>query len=160
MTKTYYSWRRPYLYGDDPRYEPREQRDLLFTVVEAKTHGIYLYGRPVAFEWDYTDYDKPRRRGLYMGRPFCPGHLKYVKWWAHNELATFDDNLADLHPDDEKTERYLRARKEMAKRLLWQADAGWVDIYFYEIEPDVQDGYIHDMWLLHPERLQRQRGRD
>ena len=151
-------YQKPTLYGYDVRYEPRELRDLLFTAEQAKHFGIAIDGKPVGFEWDYLFSDPPRRRGLYMGRPYCPAHLKYVKWWANNELDTVDDDINDLHPDDESTARLYRARKALAERLLWQAEAGWVDINFYEIEPDVQDGYIVDMWRLNPERLLRERG--
>ena len=149
----------PSLYGGY-RGVPREQRDLLFTVAEAKAYGIQIYGRPVAFEWDYTDYDKPRRRGLYMGRPYCPEHLNYVKWWANKEISEFSDKLNHLDPDDEESEKFYRARRELAKRLLWQAEEGWVDIDFYEIEPDVPDAYIYDIWRLNPDRLLRERTRD
>lgn len=153
-------YQKPIRYGYDVRHEPSKPRNLLFTVREAKHFGIAIDDKPVGFEWDETFCDPPRRRGLYMGRPYCPALLKYVKWWATNELNLTEDVLAELRPDEEALERLYSARREMAKRLLWQAEAGWVDIEFYEIEPDVQDGYIRDMWLLNPERLQRERGRD
>lgn len=127
------------------------QRDLLFTMEEAKNFNIHINARPIAFIWESSSV----RRGLYVGAPWCPEHIKYVRWWANKELHDLDYHLVNHSDGTSESEEFWRIRAAQAKRLIFEADHfNWVDTECHELCPS-EEAYKAHLYMTHPERLRR-----
>ncbi len=111
--------------------------DFLFTTKEAASLNIRLSGRPVAFRWEENAKGNPVRRGLYVGSPTCPNHIKYAIKVANRNLR--DHRLGEL--------------ARFSERLLSESRQGWIDTEYHEQRSDFNPDLYGIEYEINPWRL-------
>ena len=111
--------------------------DFLFTTKEAASLNIRLSGRRVALRWEENAKANPVRRGLYVGSPTCPNHIKYAIKLANRNLR--DQRLGEL--------------ARFSERLLFEAREGWIDTEYHEQRGDFNPDLYGIEYEINPWRL-------